>query len=139
MVPEPVRSGEIILRCSSCYILNYGFKNIIVREREEYRFNVGIVDSNMLHAILFFIASGKLMLFYALVHVVINVGSNNNTVLGASLHCLGIYIIMLLIVLNEPSVILESIEIFHSLVIHFRRVLIFAGFEVDFRLYDVVK
>jgi hypothetical protein len=46
---------------------------------------------------------------------------------------------MLFVVLYEPSFALEGVEVLDCPFVHFRGVLVFAGFEVYFRLDDVVE
>ena len=79
------------------------------------------------------------MLFDSTFHVVGNIGSDNDAVLSAAVHSLGINVVMLFFVLNQPPFFLEHFEIGNSLVIDFRVVFVGAGLEVDFRLDDVIE
>ena len=79
------------------------------------------------------------MLLDAPFHVVGYVCSDDNAVLGAAVHRLRIYVVMLFIVLYEPSVLLECVEILYSFVIHFRVMLVCAGCEIYLRFDDVVE
>ena len=60
-------------------------------------------------------------------------------VLRAAVHGLRIYIIVFLVVLHEPSLALECVEILDGALVHLGGVLVLAGSEVDFGLDDVVE
>ena len=93
----------------------------------------------MLHAVLFLVPTSKLMLLDAAFHVVVNVCCDNYAVLRAAVHGLRIDIIVVLVVLHQPTVLLEGVEVLHSLVIDFGVMLVGAGLEVNLRLYDMVE
>ena len=93
----------------------------------------------MLHAILLLVATGQLMLFNDTVHVVIHVGTNNETVLRLTVHCLGIDIIVLLVVLYKPAHILKLLEVLGCLVIDTWVVFVSSYGEVNLGFDDMVK
>ena len=93
----------------------------------------------MFHAVLLFIAACKLMLFDFAGHIVIYIGSYYNAVLGAAIHGLGINVVMLGVILFEPSLLLKVVEILHSLGVHHRIMFIRTRQKVYFRLYDVIQ
>ncbi len=57
MVAESVGSREIIFRRSFRDISYDALKHVIVGESEEYRLDIGIVDPDMLHAVLLLVAA----------------------------------------------------------------------------------
>ena len=138
MMSESVGSREIIFSRTGCHCTDDFFQNRIVRESEENGLDIRIIDTDMLHAVLFLVAAGKLMLLDAALHVIVDISSHNQTVLCAAVHCLGVYIIMLLVVLHEPSVFLERLESVGGALIYSGVMLIGARLEIDFRLDDVI-
>ena len=138
-VPETVRSHEVIFRSAggdfSYYILKYG----IVRKCEKHRLDIGIVAPHMFHAVFFLVASCELMFLDASFHIVRHPCADYKSVLRAAIHCLGIDIIILFVVLHQPSVFLEFTEVLHRFVIYGRIMLVKSGFKIDFRFDDVVK
>ncbi len=139
MVAEAVGGSEVVFGFVLGYFVDYLLKHSVVGERKEYRLNVGIVDADMLHAVLFFVATCELMLLDASFHVVGYICSDHYAVLGAAVHGLCIYVVVLVVVLHEPSVLLECVEVFYSFVVHLGIVLIGARGKVDLRLDDVVE
>ncbi len=93
----------------------------------------------MFHAVFLLVAAGKLMLFDAAFHIVVHPGGNHETVLRAAVHCLRVDVILLLVVLHEPAVLLELVEILHGLFVDFGVMLVKPGFEIDFRLDDMIE
>ena len=89
------------------------------------------------HTVLFLILAGKLMFLDLALCVVISMGAHYESVLGTSLHCLCIYIIVWLVILYEPSLLLPCLEVLDSLVICRLAVLVDDRVEIDFRLGDV--
>ena len=114
-------------------------EGLIVGEGKEYRLDVGILHTHVLHAVFLLVAAGEFMLLDIALHVVGHARSHDDAILGAAVHGLGVDVVVVGIVLYEPSVGLEGLEIFHSLVIYFGVVLVGAGLEIDFRLYNVVQ
>ncbi len=72
-------------------------------------------------------------------HIVRHPCADYKSVLRATIHCLGIDIIILFVVLHQPSVFLKFTEVFHRFVIYGRIMLVKSGFKIDFRFDDVVK
>ena len=138
-VAEAVGGHEIILRLAGDYTRDYLVERLIVGEGEEHGFDVGVLDTHVLHAVLLLVAAGELVLLDAAFHVVVDVGSDDDAVLRAAVHGLRIYIIVFLVVLHEPSLALECVEILDGALVHLGGVLVLAGSEVDFGLDDVVE
>ena len=105
---------------------------------KEHRLDVGIVDTHVFHAVFFLVATCKFMFFDFSGHIVVDIGSNYESILGLAVHCLGIDVVMLVSVLHEPSFVLEHLEVLCSLFIYSRVVLACANREVNLRLYDMV-
>ena len=93
----------------------------------------------MLHAVLFLVLAGKLMLLYARVHVILHSGGDHYAVLRASLHGLRIYIVAFLLILHQPAFTTETGEILNSFIIHTRIMLIRAFRKIYLRLDDVIQ
>ncbi len=79
------------------------------------------------------------MLLDALVHIVVDIGCEHDAVLCPSIHRLRIYVIMLAVVLHEPSLLLERLEILYGAVIDAGVMLVDIRGEVDFGLYYMVE
>ena len=79
------------------------------------------------------------MLFDTAFHIVGHIGCYHYAVLGAAVHGLRIYIIVVGIVGHEPSVVLKSAEILYSLVIHALVMFISAGLEINLGFDDMVE
>ena len=133
---ESIGGYEIIFRCSGCRFIDDLLESFIVGKCKEHGFNVGIVDADMLHAV--FLAACQLMLFDPLLHIVVNIGCDNYAILCASIHRLGIYVIMLFGILHKPTVGLESVEVLNGFVIDTWIVFIDTRIKIDLRLYDMV-
>ena len=111
----------------------------VVGISEEHRFDVGVVYTHMLHAVFLLVAACQLMLLDGSVEIVVDEGANHETILGLAIHGLGVDVILLLVVLYQPSLVLEHLEVFSSLLIHARVILAGTGLEVDFRFDDTIK
>lgn len=81
----------------------------------------------MFHTVVFLITTGELMALDDTVAVVGNVSSENDAILCLPVHGLSIDIIVLILVLNEPSFLLELLELALCLVIDARIILACSG------------
>ena len=130
---------EIILRfCSRIAHQNF-IEHGIIRISEEDWFDVGIADTNVLHAVLFLVTAGELMLLDDARHVIIHVGTYHQTILGLAIHGLGIDVILFLIILLQPAVFLELFEVLCCAFVNARVILRSTWLEVDFRFDDMIK
>ena len=138
-VANAILAHEVILG----FALSNSGDNLLERlvggERQEHWLNVGIVDADVFHAILFLLAASELVLLDLALDVVHIVGCHHDTILCAAVHGLCIDVVHLLGILNEPAVGLEFLEVLNSLVIDLWVMLGGAVVEVDFRLDDVVE
>ncbi len=139
MVAESVRSHKIIFRLPGSNLSDHTLKHLIVGESKKHRFDIGIIHLHMLHAVILLVAAGQLMLLDNSVYVILHISGNHNTILRATVHGLGIDIIVVFIILNKPPVAAERAEILHSLVIHLWVMLVSARLEIDFRLDYMIK
>ena len=131
--------GEVIFRLVA-YIACYdGSQGVVVGIGKEDRLHVGIVHADMLHAVFLLVAACQFVLLDDTVHVVVHVGTYHQTELCLAVHGLCIDIVSVLLVLYQPAVVLELLEVLCSLGIHLG--CIFAGTdgEVYLRLDDMVK
>ena len=71
--------------------------------------------------------------------VVEYVGSHNYTVLGSSIHCLGIEVVVFFLILHQPFVFLDKGEILKGALIHSRVVLACALREVNLGFDDMIE
>ncbi len=138
-VAEAVGRHKIIFRLCGSHPADYILKPVIVGESEEHRLDVGIVDLYMAHTVVLLVAACELMFFYHTIDIIVHIGSNNEAILGAAVHGLRIYIIVLGGILHKPAFLLESGEILHSLGIDLLIMLVGAGLEIDFRTDNVVE
>ena len=124
LVAETIdRGNEIVFGLSGSIAHNQIVEYAIIGIGKEYWFDIGIVYTHMLHTIFFLIATGKLMFFDAASHIVIGMGTYHKAILRFSVHRLRIYIIMFARVLNQPTLILELLEILCGLLVHTRIIL----------------
>ena len=89
------------------------------------------------HAVVFLVLAGQFVLLDLAGGIVVGMGAQDEAVLGPFAHGLGVDIVLLLVVLDEPAFLPPLLEIGDGLVIGGLGVLIGDGVEVDFRLGDV--
>ena len=130
---------EIIFRFGRSISCQQCVKRLIVRICKEDRLHIGITDSDMLHAVFFFVSTCQFMLLDNAIKIVIYICSNNNTILGFAIHCLGVYIIMFLGILNQPSILLEKFKILFGTFINTWVVFGSAWLKINFRFDDMIK
>ncbi len=109
---------------------------------EEHRLHVGVGDAHVFHAVFLLVLAGQLMFFDHLVDIVLTVGAGHDAVLPVRVgvgrvHALRIDVELFLLVLHQPAVILETVEILHNLEIDFQGVFVGADGKVYFGLGDV--
>ena len=68
-------SNEIIYRLFGCIMSDNSIQSSIVRICKEYRFDIGIIHTNMLHTVFFLIATGQLMFLDDTVHIIRYIGT----------------------------------------------------------------
>ena len=109
----------------------------VVLEGEEDRLDVGVLDADVDHAVVFLVLAGELVLLDDAGGVVVGMGAEDDAELGALAHGLGIDIVHRLRVLDQPALCPPGLEVLHGLVVGALLVLAREGGEVDFRLGDV--
>lgn len=128
LVTETVdRRDEIVDRFCLGISVEDVVENAVVGVSEEHRLHVGISGEDMFHTVVFLITTGELMALDDTVAVVGNVSSENDAILCLPVHGLSIDIIVLILVLNEPSFLLELLELALCLVIDARIILACSG------------
>ena len=95
-----IRCNKVIFRFCCSITCQQAIKYLIVWISKEHRFNISIANANMFHAVLFLISTCQFMLLNITCQIIINIRSNNKTILSLAIHCLCVDIIMFLIVLN---------------------------------------
>ena len=93
MTETVYRGNEVILRLGGSIAHDELVQHLIVGIGEEYRLDIGIVHTHMLHAVLFLVATGQLMLFDVSLLVVVGMGTHHQTILCFPVHGLRINII----------------------------------------------
>ena len=136
---ESLRCGyEVVLRLLGRHLPDDLVQVIAVGVGEEDGLYIGIVHAHVLHAVFLLVAAGQLMLLDAPLHIVFHPCSHYQSVLRPSVHRLGIDVVLLFLVLTQPSLLAEHVEMLHGRRIHFLVVLIRTLREVDLGLDDVV-
>ena len=137
LVAELVLVDEIVLRSLLDGLGHNLVQHVVVLVGEEHRLDVGVLDAYVNHSVILLVLAGELVLLDLAGSVVIRVGAENESVLCAAFHGLGIDVVALLRVAPEPTLLLPLLEILHGLVIDLRVVILKDGIEVDLRLGDV--
>ena len=134
---ETILVSKAILGRRRYGALNYSGQNRVILIREKHRFNIGILDTHVNHAVIFLILAGKLVLLYAAIHVIISMGTEYESVLSPAVHGLGIYIITRLRIPYKPPSLPPQAEILYRLVIHPLIVIRKNRVKINFRLRDM--
>ena len=138
VVAKAIGGGEIVVGLVMFYnILNDGVNLVIVGVGEEYGLDVGLLVANVNHTILLLIGARKLVLLDCTREVILKVTTHCNTILRATSHCLRIDVVVLLLVLLEPSTLLPQAEVLNGFIVNLSRMLVGNGVEVDFGFDDV--
>ena len=137
LVAEVILIHEVIFRLPQDGLGDDLVQDVVVLVGEENRLDVGVLDADMDHAVVFFVLAGELVLLDLSGSVVIGVGAKHKTILGAALHGLGIDIITLLGIPAEPSLGLPGLEILDSLGIHLRVMILKHRIEIDLGLSNM--
>ena len=93
----------------------------------------------MFHAVFLLVTTGQFMFFDDPVHIIGNIRSYHQSILGLAIHGLCIYIIIFFFILHQPALVLKHLEIFGSLLIYFRIMFVCSGREINFRFYNMIK
>ena len=133
------RSDEVINRLVCRILLDNNIQLLIIRISKENRLNVSVVHTDMLHTVFFLVTTGKLMFFDNPIHIIGNVCTNYQSVLRFPVHRLGIDIIIFLIILHQPTFVLEQLEILGSFSIHLFIVFVRTDREIYFRFNNMIK
>ena len=129
---------KVIFWCSLAHASNDGIQLFVMRISKEHRLHVRIVHTHMLHAILLLVATGELMLLDTTFHIVFHPRCYHQAVLGATIHGLSIYIVLLLLILHQPSFLTEQVKLLTSCCIYALIMFVCTFWKIDFRFDNVV-
>ena len=139
-VPKTLgRRYEIVLRLTFAHLRYDRIEVIAVRVGEEHRLHVRVQRAHMFHPVFLFVLARQLVLLDAALQVVIHPCAYHQTILCLAVHRLRIDVVFLLLVLNEPTLELESLELLLGLCIAAGVMLIRARRKIDLRLDDVIQ
>ena len=133
------RGYEVVLGFSSSIAHNELVEYGVVGIGEEYRLDVCIVDADMLHSVFLLVAAGQFVFLNISLLVVVSMGADHESILGFTVHRLGIYIIMFARVLYQPAIVLELLEVLGGFLVDAWVVLRGAFGEVDLWLDDMIQ
>ena len=139
MTKSIIRSDKIVFGLCGCMTHDNLVEHRVVWISKEYRLNIGIVHANMLHTVFLFVTACQLMLLYHTIKIVVHISTHNKTILSLAVHCLRIYIIRLLLILTQPTFLLEHLEVSGSFLVYTRIILACTWFKVNFRLDNMIK
>ena len=111
---------------------------------EENGFHVGIGYTHVFHAVFLFVLAGELVFLDDFVHVVLTVCAGHNAVLPfgvgiGGVHALGIYVELLLLVLDKPAKVFEQVVVLHHLEVDLGRMFVGAFGQVYLGFGNVKK
>ena len=129
---------KVIFWCSLANASNDGIQLFVMRVCKEYWLYVRIVHTHMLHAILLLVATGELMLLDTTFHIVFHPRCYHQAILGATIHRLSIYIVLLLLILHQPSFLTEQVKLLTSCCIYALIMFVCTFWKIDFRFDNVV-
>ncbi len=109
----------------------------VVLESEEDRLDVRVLDADMDHAVVFLVLAGEFVFLDDTFGIVVGMGAEDDAVLGALAHGLGIHVVHGLRILDQPALFAPGLEVLHGLVVGALFVLACDGGEVDFGLGDM--
>ena len=139
VMAESIGSDKVVLGCTRRLAFDDGVELVVVGVGEEYRLDVGVVDAHVFHAVFLLVATGNLVFLDDARHVVVDISPHDQSVLGVTVHRLGIDVVVLFVVLYQPPFLLEHVEVVYCLVVHFGTVFVGTGSKIDFGLDDVVE
>ena len=140
LMAEAVDGGnEVVLRLSGGITHDEVVEHSVVGIGEEHGLDVGIVHTDVLHAIFLLVTSCQLVLLDASLNVVVHECPHHETILRLALHGLCVNIIMFLFILHQPAAVLELLEVLSSLFIDTRVIFARAHREVYLGFDDVVQ
>ena len=115
---EAVGCYKIVVRLAGGDGADHLLEAFVVGEGKEHRLDVGVVYLHVAHAVVLLVAACKLVFLDHAVHIVVHIGCHHDAVLCAAVHGLRVDIIMVSVVLHEPSVVAERPEILHGFAVN---------------------
>ncbi len=134
---EVVLVHELVFRLSGGCLGNDVVELRVVLEGKEDGLDIGVLDAHVDHAVVFLGLEGELVLLDNATGVIVGVGTEDNTILGAAAHGLGVHIVLFFVVLHQPAFLFPGLEVLHGFVVGALLVLTGDGGEVNFRLGNV--
>ena len=139
MVSESIGSYKIIFRRNRSFLFDDCIEFCIIRISEEYRFDVGIIDTHMFHTVFLFISPSKFVLFNCSRHIVFDACTYDQSILSMSVHGLSVDVIMFFVILYQPTFLLEHIKVLYRFLINFWTMFVRTGNEIDLRFNNMVE
>ena len=140
LMPKTIDRGyEVVFGLGGGVAHDEVVEHFVVGIGEEHRFDVGVVHPDVLHTVFFLVAAREFVLLDLASHIVINVGSDNKSILCLAVHCLGVDIVVFLVVLQEPAFVLELLEVLGGFLIDARVVLTCSLGEVYLGFDDMIQ
>ena len=109
----------------------------VVTECQKNRTGVGITDIDMTHTVFLLVRTGKLMLFYDVIHVVINGCTSHNTGLRPSIHDLSVNIIHRSVFFDIDAVREHLLQVSSCPGVDAGIIVVYRRIEIDFRSVDM--
>ena len=140
LVAEVVDGGHKIVCSFGCSITGYqAVQHVVIGIGKKHGLYVGITHAHMLHAVLFLVLACELMLLDHAVKIVVHISSHHKPILRLAVHGLRVDVVVVLLVLLEPSTLLEQLKVGCGLVIDLLLILACAGLKIDLGLCYVVQ
>ena len=106
---------------------------------QEDGFDICIRTTYVLHTVFFLISASQFMLFDDLIHIVFDVRTKDKTILCLAIHRLCIEIIIFLLILHQPTLLLEILKLLCSTFVNTWVVLARTYGEIDFRFNNMIQ
>ena len=135
MVTKTFVSGKIINRFSIPDNIIYNIINFIICGiRKENRLDISIITTHINHSVFFFFRACQFMFFNNTIKIIFGAGSSHEAILSASVHGLGIDVILFFFILHQPFVLFEHFIIVYRFLIYGLSMLINTFFQVNLSL-----
>ena len=139
LMDEALGGSESLDTGTSGSLTDNAIEHLVVGECEEHRLHVGREATHVLHAVLLLVGTSEFVLLDDAIKIVVDISSNYETILGAAIHGLAIKIIIRSRVLDEPTILLEFLELLDSNIIDLGVVLVGNRVEIYLGFDDVIE
>ena len=133
------RSNEVIDGLCLRIAHNQRIERAVIRICKEYGLNIGIVHTDMLHAVFLLVTTRQLVLLDTSLHIVVNQSTYHQTILRLTVHGLCVDIIVVVLILYQPAFVLEHLEVLCGLFIDTRIIFRCTHREIYLRLDDMIQ